>query len=151
MLVYLVFNICLATLEKISNWELFNISDYKHVLTWCLLCTDTHNTSTELLLRRTPFCSFYNRLEGPDSSPRRVSWNTICRTFYLKIHFKQAKIDIIYGLSVTWHWRTIYDLYLVSSFRTMMLIPPWLYLCCLSWWDIYLFIFFLLSTWYTPN
>lgn len=51
---YLVFNICLATLEKISNWELFNISNCKHVLTWCSLSTDAHNTSTELLPRRTP-------------------------------------------------------------------------------------------------
>ena len=50
---YLFCNICLPILEKISNWELFNISDYKHVLTWCFLCTNTHNTPAELFPRQT--------------------------------------------------------------------------------------------------
>lgn len=99
VLVYLVFNICLATLEKISNWELFNISNCKHVLTWCSLSTDTHNTATELLPRRTPsFLLQQIRRARFLTQKSQLKYN-LSYYFYLKIHFKQAK-QISYGLLV---------------------------------------------------
>lgn len=97
---YLFCNICLPILEKISNWELFNISDYKHVLTWCFLCTNTHNTPAELFPRQTSlFLLQWIRRAGFLIQQSQLKYN-LSYCFHLKIHFKQAK-QISYGLSVT--------------------------------------------------
>lgn len=96
----LFFNIYLPILEKISNWELFNISDYKYVLTWCSLCTDKHNTSTELSPRQTPLFLLRQIRRARFLIQKSQLECNLSYYFYLKIHFKQAK-QMSYGLLVT--------------------------------------------------
>lgn len=100
VLVYLFLNICLPILEKISNRELFNISDYKHVLPWCSLCTDTRNTPAELFPRHTPLFLLQQIRRARFLIQKSQLKYNLSYYFYLKIHFKQAK-QISCGLSVT--------------------------------------------------